>query len=426
MSIFKGFLSLFFLVPLMSACSRPTESAYDPDQYYNPVPQIPVEGATSTGSRASSKSSSNTLELIETTDLSIIRVSIFPHIGRFSQPQGKETILNQVTLRATSGECRMTNAQTGATLEQGNVLILKASEITSEVLIDCEKTAKLERGAGLVAFEYRGQFLVKAERPAKGAPFVRVILQLPFEEYLRGVVPAEMPASWTMEALKAQAVAARTYALYQFTRLGPASDDYHFDDTILYQAFLGVTRENSRTDEAIRLTESQILTYGQKPIQSFFSADSGGYTEAAENVWKKSFPYCPSKAEVYDLNLVRSDWDYSTTLEDIEKILRAAGLIKGKSQLLDFKIKNLNSSGRASTVTLHFTDGSSADHFGADIQMALRLKSNLYSLAKSQNVIQFKGKGFGHGVGMNQWGARVLADSKKWNYKQILSFYYSP
>lgn len=440
----RTILLLFVLTTSVASCSRNSGisiSDYNPDEYFNPVQstqqdqkpenqvnipkdkQVPTQQETPQDLDANKRRG---LQIQEIPGPENLRVLIFPHIGPYSVPQGKETVLDHAVLKSTAN-CELINEQTGAVLKQSNIILLNANELVEHTKIICEKSAKLQRDANLSVIEYRGIFHVHVRQLSSGKKYLQIVLHLPFEEYLKGVVPSEMPATWPMESLKAQSIAARTYALYQIQNFKAASADYDFDDTVLYQAFLGLNREHSRTNEAILLTKSQVLTFNQNPIQAFFSADSGGYTESAENVWMKHFPYCPSKQEVYDLSLVNNNWQYSSSIEKIETELRAANLIKGKAKLTDFQITKKSKSGRAIAIKLSFSDNSTKTFFGPDVQMAMKLRSNFIDLRKdvnSSSTFYFDGKGYGHGVGMNQWGARILAQSKSWNYQQILLFYF--
>lgn len=115
------------------------------------------------------------------------------------------------------------------------------------------------------------------------------------EEYLRGVVPSEMSSTWPMEALKAQAIAARTYAMSHIT----PSRVFDVDDTVSYQAFhLGRTRK--RSDEAIKATKGEVLVYQNELAQTVYSASNGGKTVSAKQRWKNEVPYLIAKVDPYD------------------------------------------------------------------------------------------------------------------------------
>ena len=138
---------------------------------------------------------------------------------------------------------------------------------------------KITRNVNLPELFYRGE--IKYENGI-------IINELPLEDYLLGVVPCEMSYKWPKEALKAQAVAARTYAIYQ---LKP-NKLYDLTDTPFHQAYLGKLKERKSTTEAVRETEGEVLTYNGKIIAAYYFSTSGGWTENNENVWgTKPKPY---------------------------------------------------------------------------------------------------------------------------------------
>lgn len=443
-----------FLVPLVllfsiSCAKKETNQmqaeAYNPEHYYAPVMEVPGDedaaegailpdfanqGVTATPPKVANKTQTvdkpaTGLEIKEVETPSTIRILIFPHLGTYAIPQGRESIVNEVTLKATSGECVMTSAQTGAVLKKSEALKIKLAEVQKPAWVQCANTAKLIRNKGLTEFEYRGKFLLKAGKSKAGKTVLKVVLHLPFEEYLRGVVPAEIPPTWNTQALKAQAIAARSYALYQLGKEDVAShDDYDFDDTIAYQAFLGVTREHPATDSAVKETKAIALTYNGSPIQAFFSADSGGYTESTENAWNVAYPYCPSKPEEYDLKALDSAWDYSIPLEKLSRTLSASGIIAKGLKLTDIHVVKQSKSSRALSVQLKLSNNSNKLISGPRLQSILRMKSNRFKIVRNGSTVKFIGSGFGHGVGLNQSGASVLGKKYDWDYKKILAFYY--
>jgi stage II sporulation protein D len=414
------FYSIVFLLifsHLVSA-QESFETTIDGNTYYAPVLQRSLV--------TSDLLSRQGLALTPYRTPSIIRVLVFPHIGVYSSPQGRENNIFSLTIQS-EGPCTVVDQNKGNPLRTNGTIFLQADQLNSSLWIKCDNgTAKIIREAGLASILYRGEFEVKTALTPQGKKFLRVLLYLPFEEYLRGVIPAEMPAEWPLESLKAQAIAARSYALYQINEQRLLKADYDVDDTVLFQAFLGLNRIHANTDAAILATQSLALTYNSKPIQAFFSADSGGYTETSENVWKLKFPYCPSKPEIYNLDLVKNDWSYESPIEKIESELRSKNLFPLNKTLKDLQVSQRSVSGRAIEMIATFTDGTSKKIWGPDAQMAIRLKSNFFTLFRTGEKIIFTGKGFGHGVGLNQWGAKALAESKNFNYRQILEFYFTP
>lgn len=134
---------------------------------------------------------------------------------------------------------------------------------------------------------YRGEFIIEN----RGGSLV-VINNLPLEDYLLGVVPAEMPSKWSYEALKAQAIAARSYAIAN--RGKRASRGYDLKDTPEDQAYGGASSETATTNNAVMETKGVVITYNQKVIPAYYSASAGGHTVNAGAVWNKDLPYLKS------------------------------------------------------------------------------------------------------------------------------------
>ncbi|MBQ3101465.1 SpoIID/LytB domain-containing protein [bacterium] len=139
---------------------------------------------------------------------------------------------------------------------------------------------------------YRGELIVK-----NIGGFVQVVNKVPLEEYIMGVVPSEMPSKWNFEAHRAQAIAARSYAL---SNLGKrAKRGYDLTDTPQDQAYRGASAETQQTNLAVRSTEGIVMTYNNKIISAYYHSSSGGHTVQSGAVWAKNLPYLKS-VESYD------------------------------------------------------------------------------------------------------------------------------
>lgn len=371
-----------------------------------------------------------------------LRVLIYPHWGLYSLPQGKEATADQFEIQSEKECVVRPKANSGVpqrpVLLKSKSLKFSTASVLEILIVTCPSAAKLVRDEGLEAFSYEGQFEVHPLQMRNGQRILQVVLILPFESYLKGVLPAEMPSHWHMEALKAQAIAARSYAIHELKNpnsfhepmeletAAPSPGIYDMDDTVLYQAFVGVSRKNPRTDEAVTKTQGQVALYRGQPIKAFFSADSGGYTESSKNLWDVDFPYCLSKPEKYDLKFGPGQWQASFTLAGIENILRSKNAYALKSSLKKIEFTGINESRRVMTVNLKGAGDEVTSLSGADFQRFLRMKSNKMELqANPSGEVIISGWGFGHGVGMSQWGAYILADKYQWKYDQIVKFYYS-
>jgi stage II sporulation protein D len=259
-------------------------------------------------------------------------------------------------------------------------------------------------------WKYRGGL----ELVASGGE-VEVINVVGLEAYLRGVVPAEMSASWPLEALKAQAVASRGYAL---TNLNPQGD-YDICATQDCQVYKGMSAERSRSDEAVADTAGLVLTYGGGLARTYYHSDSGGYLASSASVWGEAEPYLVAKADVAT-NGPNSRWTLRLDPAKIAASLRAYGVNLGTVRALH--VLAITQSGRALKLEI---DGSSSRVVleGEALTLLLRgwgFKSTRFTMAGD---LVAAGRGYGHGVGMSQYGARSLALAGD-SYQQILAFYY--
>lgn len=354
-----------------------------------------------------------------------IRVLVFPHLGRYSIPQGAEKRVDSVTLES-KGTCKLFSDHSESPLTEGTTFTFEARELTYDLFLQCSDATTLRRENGLKSFSYHGDFQIHPAIGPGGKAIVQVVNIIPFETYLKGVVPSEVPATWPMEAIKAQAVAARTYAIFEV--LGaPAGRIYHVDDTVQYQAYLGASSETASTNQAVEKTAGEVLTFQGEIIKAYFSADSGGYTEAAHEVFEIELPYCVSKAEVYDPTSVKSEWEIKKAKSDVASKLFSAGLISspGISRLW-LNDSERTPSGRARVIYAQTPDGAISEISAFNFRHSLGLRSTLFSVSElTAEILRFQGRGWGHGVGMSQEGSFALAKRHGWNYARILSFYYN-
>ncbi len=371
------------------------------------------------------------------TSQTVIRVKIFPH-DRDYKPHGLDSVKDQITIRSDR-PCTIYNASPDRAVAQGSpvgkesVISLNALEMTRPIMIQCPQSYKLERqgsGAGVV-FSYEGRLYVKPTVSAAGKRELEAINLVPLQEYLRGVVPSEVYREWAMEALKTQAVAARTYAVYHlvFARRFEPSRIWDVDDTIAFQAFTGTSLQSERTDMAVRETEGQILTYHGQVIQAYYHADSGGQTEEALAVWSQAIPFTVARPEAGDLELTKTMWERSFTLQALTQDLHSSGSLETDRSVRNIVIPMVGRTptGRVRSLAVIDQRGRyKLISINAFKRTVAGLPSNLFSIEKNGQSGQFliKGLGFGHGVGMSQQGAAALAAQRAWTYKQILDYYY--
>jgi stage II sporulation protein D len=253
------------------------------------------------------------------------------------------------------------------------------------------------------------------------------IQKLPIESYLAGVVAAEMPADFEEEALKAQALTARTYIVDQLindNRMG-LPDGADVSDTVMHQVYMNNDElkkqwgsdykwKMKKINKAIKETQGQILTYNGKPITATFFSTSNGYTENSEDYWEAEFPYLKS---------VSSPWDKESPKFYNKMVVDAADFEK--------KLGVSLSSGTTIGTVIERTSGNRVGVVeiggkkltGKQIREKLGLKSSDFNWERQGNQIVITTKGYGHGVGMSQYGANGMAREGK-NYEDIVKYYY--
>lgn len=278
-------------------------------------------------------------------------------------------------------------------------------------------------GAGELALDgrrYRGAL----ELRHKGGGLTAVNI-VPVDDYLLSVVPEEMPVDWPAEAIKAQSVAARSFAFASRGR--HASEGYDLCTTTHCQLYTGTAAEKSASNAAIKATRGEVLTYGGKPIEALFHTDSGGMTENSEDVWGSHVPYLRAAK---DTPAKTMPWTKTISRADLERKLAAKGHDIGKVRSLALSplaigraAKDRTASGRVKTMTVTGTKGT-ATLSGTTWRSLLGLKSTLFDVKLTKDAVTFTGYGSGHGLGISQWGAERMA-AKGASYAEILHHYYT-
>ncbi len=268
------------------------------------------------------------------------------------------------------------------------------------------------RGDLIVGFSsYRGD--IEVWRGSRG---LYLINELPLEVYVEGVVKAETGADWDLEALKAQAVIVRTYALRQMRSKKQKGRKFHVTSTVLHQVYKGLNSD-PLIAEAVRQTSGEVLTYDDEPIMAFYHSTSGGRTELPGEVFGTSYPYLKSVEAGGRLSPLHA-WARRIPLEELEKLTGTEGL-------KDIKITSYTSTGRAKEVT--FVGNPSEKTIKAsELRRILgwrRLPSTLFSLRVEGGYANFEGNGWGHGVGLCQWTSLEMA-KEGMGYRDILSYFY--
>lgn len=327
--------------------------------------------------------------------------------------------------------------------------------------------------------EYRGTVKVQLAADRKTLDVVNLV-QL--EEYLYGVLPKEIIPLWPEQAVKAQAVASRSFALYQ--KQNTRNQSYDIRANEMGQVYGGLSVENSRTNKIVDATRGEVATYGGRPIEAFFHSCSGGYTESAENVWGRDIPYLQGVAD-YDYEAPKFVWEKTFTPAQMERLLSQAGYNIGKLDSIKLspmpeklplhtskdrgisgRVKNVFIKGKRGSVTIAGTKLRSilqldSTKFDIDVgfqkpeyievpienkagfvigkkQIPIRVKDGDKQLGYNSEVdlisgvegekIFIRGGGWGHGIGLSQWGARGMAlqdkSKSKRLYIDILKHYY--
>ncbi|WP_165792207.1 SpoIID/LytB domain-containing protein [Desulfocucumis palustris] len=261
-----------------------------------------------------------------------------------------------------------------------------------------------------------------------------VINQLPLEEYLYGVVPGEMPSSWPEEALKAQAVTARSYAMAQMT--AGAYSSYGFDVLAGQQSqvYQGYDAENQKVKDVVDQTRGRVLTCRGIVITAFFHSCSGGYIENSEDVWQNPLEYIKVKPDPADINDKYYHWEKAYDQTQLVDQLRQKGY--SFSSISDVvEIARTSSGARVKKVAVTGLDAGGlparVEICNADsVRSAFGLNSSLFEMEvekdeqDSLSRIVFCGSGLGHGLGMSQYGALGMA-GEGYNYQDILKYYYT-
>ena len=364
---------------------------------------------------------------------------------------------------------------------------------------------------------YRGSFSIITS--GSGVTLLNV---LELEDYLRGVLKMEVNPAWSMNALKAQAIISRTYAL-RSVQNNKGKGGYDLQDGVMSQVYRGINAEDKRTDEAIKATKGMILKYGSSVAFTPFHSHSGGATADVSTVWGGDMPYLKGVREDFRTDSPNNQWETRLTPAQVEEALRSAGVNVGRIQ--ELRVEQTDPFGRATTLRaigtggtktmkshsfrmaagsnvikstlltitppggripvaqpnpqplpaaaatpepsaflaspsdiptsltpmsaseeLRLTQLTEQGAFNSEELMdmlmnpdkrkgylvkALRttrpeapaLKPQPQPVLRSSDCFVFTGKGWGHGVGLSQWGAKALAD-QGWDYKKILDFYY--
>ncbi|MEH7379375.1 stage II sporulation protein D [Bacillus sp. JJ1533] len=253
------------------------------------------------------------------------------------------------------------------------------------------------------------------------------IENVPLEDYVVGVLAQEMPAKFEMEALKAQALAARTYVVRHMLsdqKIG-VPDGADVSDTTNHQVYKSIEELKAewkgdydwkikKITQAVRETQGQILTYNGAPIDAQFFSTSNGYTENSEDYYSNEYPYLKSVESPWD---VKSEKFYDQVQIPVADFEQKLGIKLGNGK----DVGNVTARTKSKRVASVEVGGKSFT--GREVREKLGLRSTDFSWERKGNNIVIQTKGYGHGVGMSQYGADGMAKEGK-NYKEIVAHYY--
>ncbi len=244
-----------------------------------------------------------------------------------------------------------------------------------------------------------------------------IVKEIELENYVCGVLAGEISPYWPLEAVKAMAVCARTFVVNKMLR--NYHNHYHLTDQVFDQVYNPNFWQHEIFWRAVQETRGEVLTYQGELAMVYFCASSGGYTASAASVWGNQIPYLKALPDPYSQENPYSYW--SLTLKSVD-FLKALGLF---GKLKNVEIADRDESYRVKVLKVTLLSG---DFFfsGQKLREALgfnRLRSTLFEVSMKDNEVTFTGRGWGHGVGLSQWGSKKMAE-EGFTYEQILTFYF--
>ena len=333
----------------------------------------------------------------------------------------KETQTLRILLMKTSDSVKIssqkhisiTESETGKVLlnsDKGLTVNFSPEKVNRNLIIESDNAELSVNGTA-----YRGSILLSNQSKS-----LFVINEVSMRDYLISVVPSEIIPSWDMESLKAQSVASRTYAVYNISK--KTKETYDLDSNTNSQMYKGIASENPRTTQAVNDTANIILVHDSQPIEAFFHSTCGGRTIDAKYVWSSGdIPYLHSAKCEYCKESNHYTWETHLSVLQIRQALSKRYNGIGKIQNIVFKKKE----GRVISASVKHSNGIinlTGNQFRLWIDPKT-IKSLYFNSALQTDGLKLSGKGWGHGVGLCQWGSKGMADLG-WTYDKILKYYY--
>lgn len=317
--------------------------------------------------------------------------------------------LRTVTIESRSG---LVLEQPGRTLA-GKKIVIGADSIGTRPLRLGSEAGDIRVGGR----EYRGVIEVRLDRHG----LLQVINDLDIEDYLMGVVSEEIPHDWELDAVKAQAVASRTYAIYQKRLAGRRP--YHITATVNTQVYGGRRSERESTTRAVRETRGLVIVYKGKAIPAFYHSSCGGQTEDASQLWNIDAPYLKGvDCSCQEISKYGA-WERRFNIKDIMSALGGIGI--QARDINSIEIGRITKAGRVKDLYIRHGEGVtsvSAERLRSALGYGA-IPSVFFELSLSNGEFVLSGRGMGHGVGLCQWGARDMA-RRGHDFLSILGHYY--
>jgi stage II sporulation protein D len=250
---------------------------------------------------------------------------------------------------------------------------------------------------------------------------MQVINEVMLEDYVAGILGRELYPDWHPETLKAQAVAARSYALHQ--RVASNGQPFHVEAGTDSQVYGGVDAETPSIRAAVSATRGEYLAYARKPILAVYHSASGGRTASSEEVWGRPLPYLVSLEVADEQDSPDTYWRASISKTKLRRALDSLGIRIGSPRSL--QVVDRSPSGRALRVRIRGDKGNHKLEARA-LRAALGesvIRSTLFEIHSVPDAFVFVGSGHGHGVGMSQWGAQAMAQRGS-TYREIVQTFY--
>lgn len=288
--------------------------------------------------------------------------------------------------------------------------LVVADRRAKRILVEAKDAVHLGKGV----YYGRLEIGIEPDHPDK----LYVLNRLPIETYLLGIVGSEMNPSWPIEALKAQAVAARSYAMQRRMMMRAANRPYDLADSVLSQVYKGAERIRPSVIRAVTETRGEVIAYRHGLVEALFHSTCGGRTVSARSAFGNHVPYLKPKKCKWCRESHRHRWKVNVPVDELSGRLSRAKLIRGALSRLErdegveyVSVRDGRGSRRLDPRKVRKAVGFS------------KLYSARFSAKTRGRQVEIEGRGFGHGVGMCQWGARGMAAQGK-TYEQILEYYY--